>query len=401
MGAVRSRVLYLSYTGLLQPLGQSQVLQYLAALARDHDISLITWERAEDLADRARLAALKAQCEAAGVRWTRLRYHKAPTIPATLYDIFIGVVVSLWIGLVRGIGVVHARSYVPGLVALIHKRLFGRRFIFDMRGFWPDERVDGGIWKAGSRAYRVTKRLERSLLEGADVVVSLTRAGVREMQQFDYLKDRPTRFEVIPTCANLDIFHPAPAPGGQPFTLGYVGSAGVWYMFPETAAAIRTLFAMKPEARLLVLNRTEQDYIRDTLREAGVDPSRVEIRSARYDEVAGEMARMDAAIFFIKPVFSKRASCPTKLGEFLGCGKPALANSGVGDVGELLEGARAGVCIDRFDEAAYRQGLERLLALIDDPETPARCIKLARDEFSLEAGVARYDAIYRTLAEAG
>jgi len=80
---VRSRVLYLSYTGLLQPLGQSQVLQYLAALARDHDISLITWERPEDLADRARLADLKAECKRAGVRWTRLRYHKAPSIPAT------------------------------------------------------------------------------------------------------------------------------------------------------------------------------------------------------------------------------------------------------------------------------------------------------------------------------
>jgi len=384
----------------MQPPRQSQVLQYLAALAGGHDISLITWERPEDLADRDRLAAVKAQCAAAGIRWTRLRYHKTPTIPASLYDIGVGVLVSSWIGMVRRIGIVHARSYVPGVVGLVHKRLFGRKFIFDMRGFWPDERVDGGIWRAGSRAWRVTKRLERSLLEAADVVVSLTRAGVREMQQFDYLKDRPKRFEVIPTCANLDIFHPAEA-DPHPFTLGYVGSAGVWYMFPETAAAIAVLFDMNPEARLLVLNRTEQDYVRKTLAAAGVDPARVEIRSARYDEVAAQMARMDAAIFFIKPVFSKRASCPTKLGEFLGCGKPALANSGVGDIGELLENARAGVCIDRFDEAAYREGLERLLALAADPATPERCLKLARDEFSLEAGVARYDAVYRSLGGGG
>jgi glycosyltransferase involved in cell wall biosynthesis len=396
---LRSRVLYLSYTGLLQPLGQSQVLQYLAALSADHDITLISYERPEDLADKPRLAEMKAQCEAAGLKWVRLRYHKAPSIPATLYDLMIGTIVSFWIAAWGRIGIVHTRSYVPGLIGLLHKKLAGRKFIFDMRGFWPDERVDGGIWRAGSRPYRVTKALERHLLEGADVVVSLSRAGVTEMEQFAYLKDRHTRFEVIPTCTNMQIFRPLPRPNAEKaFTLGYVGSAGVWYMFPETAACIKVLFEMQPEARLLVINRTEQDYVRDTLSAAGVDLSRVEIRSARYDEVAEQMARMDAAIFFIKPVFSKRASCPTKLGELLACGIPALANSGVGDVAELLLGAKAGVCINRFDEAAYRQGVTDLLALAADPGTADRCINLAKAEFSLESGVERYDAIYRSLA---
>lgn len=399
--SVRSRVLYISYTGLLQPLGQSQVLQYLLALATDHDISLITYERPEDLRDKAQVAVLQRQCDEAGLRWTRLRYHKSPSIPASLYDIAVGTIVSLWIAAARRIGIVHTRSYVPGVIGLLHKTLAGRKFIFDMRGFWPDERVDGGIWPAGSPQYRVTKALEKQLLLGADVVVSLTRMGVEEMKQFDYLKDRPVRYEVIPTCTNMEVFRPAPAAStADGFTLGYVGSAGVWYMFPETAACIRILFDMRPDARLLVINRSEHDYIRKTLQAAGVDLSRVEMRAARYDEVAGQIARMDAAIFFIKPVFSKRASCPTKLGELLACGRPVLTNRGVGDVDVYLAQGRAGASISAFNEAAYAQALTELVALVKDPDVAARCLQLARDEFSLESGVRRYDAIYRSLEQA-
>lgn len=376
------------------------MLQYLLALCRQHDITLVSYERPEDLADRGRLKAMADRCRAAGLRWVRLRYHKAPSMPATIYDILVGTLVTFWIAALGRIQIVHTRSYVPGVIGLLHKQLAGRRFIFDMRGFWPDERVDGGIWRAGSRAYRITKAIERQLLLTADVVVSLTRSGVREMERFPYLTDHDTRFEVIPTCTNMETFRPLPRPAEEDhLTIGYVGSAGTWYMFPETAACLKLLFDMRPQARLLVINRTEHDYIRETLVAAGVDMDRVEIRAARYDEVASQIARMDATVFFIKPVFSKRASCPTKLGEFLACGIPVLSNSGVGDVAEYLASQNAGVSIDRFEETEYRLALTRLLALVEDPATRERCIRLARDEFSLDSGVARYDAIYRSLVD--
>ena len=32
------------------------------------------------------------------------------------------------------------------LMALPAKRMTGAKLLFDMRGFWADERVDGGLW---------------------------------------------------------------------------------------------------------------------------------------------------------------------------------------------------------------------------------------------------------------
>ena len=106
------------------------------------------------------------------------------------------------------------------------------------------------------------------------------------------------------------------------------------------------------------------------------------------------MARMDAAAFFIKPVFSKQASAPTKLAEFLGCGIPCLSNAGVGDMVKVLEGEKVGVALKAFDTTSMQTALQQLLQLVADPETRGRCISAARSHFSLEEGVARYRGIY-------
>jgi glycosyltransferase involved in cell wall biosynthesis len=396
-----SKILYISYTGLLDPLGQSQVLQYVLGLARDHRITLLTYEKPDALANEPELNALVKRCRVAGINWYRLTYHNRPGIPATLYDIALGIRKATTLVRAQSIEIIHTRSYIAGLIGLDVKRQTGARFIFDMRGFWPDERVDGGIWQPNSMRYRVFKWIERRLFLGADHVVSLTRAGTREIGEFDYLQDRIPPISVIPTCTNLELFHPVEKikARSEGFTLGYVGSAGSWYMFAEVARAVRILFKMRPDARFLVINKGDHDAIKAWLRDAGVELERVEIRAAPYAEVSKEIARMDAGIFFIKPVWSKRASSPTRLGEFLACGKPVLANGMVGDVEETIVETNTGVAIEAFDDKTLRDALSDLVAHTKDPDISTRCRQAAEARFALETGIADYSRIYRSLSE--
>ena len=392
-------LLYIAYDGMLEPLGQSQVLAYLEKLAGERDIHLLSFEKAEDWQDATLRESTASRIRAAGIRWHPRRYHKRPSAVATAWDIGAGTFSGL--GLVRrhGIGIVHARSYVPAVMALALKRLSGTRFVFDMRGFWADERVDGGLWPRDGAMYRVAKAFERRFLLGADHVVSLTRAAVDEMAGFDYLRGRMPPVTVIPTCADLDRFVPGdtPRPG---FVLGYVGSAGTWYLFDAVVESFRLLRERVGDARLLVINRNEHDYIRERLQQGGVSLADVELRSASHAEVPAQMARMHAGVFFIKPVFSKQASAPTKLGEFLGCGIPCLANRGVGDMAAILEDAGVGVAIDITDDAALAKGVRDLLALASDPHIHERCRDAAHRHFSLGEGVARYAEVYRQLDDA-
>ena len=391
-------ILYISYDGMLEPLGQSQVLAYLKRLASGRRIHLISFEKLEDWVHEVDRVRVAQDIASAGIVWHPLRYHKRPSAIATAWDITCGIAVGLWLLVRYHLRIVHARSYVPSVMALFLKRLTGVRYVFDMRGFWADERVDGGLWPRDGRMFRVTKWFERRFLLAADHVVSLTHAAVREMEKFPYLKDAMPLVTVIPTCADLSRFRIQAKPeSDHGFVLGYVGSAGTWYQFDAVVACFNALLKQRPHARLLIINRNEHGYIKEQLNAGGVPLDKVEIRAASHAEVPVQMARMDAGVFFIKPLFSKQASAPTKLGEFLGCGIPCLANRGVGDMAEILEGEGVGIALDDFSPESLRVGVERLLELVTVPDIPQRCNAVAEQYFSLESGVAKYADIYARL----
>jgi glycosyltransferase involved in cell wall biosynthesis len=402
------RVLYISYDGLLEPLGESQVLQYLKGLARGHEITLLTYEKKADWCDVVRRTALSVEVRHAGIRWVALRYHQRPSVPATAYDLSVGILMCMYLVVRRRIEIVHARSYVPSVIALWLKKCFGIKYIFDMRSFWADERVDGAeSWSSGSWIYWVTKWFERQFLLSADVIVSLTQRAVHTIRTFPYLVGRRLQFVVIPTCTNLELFRPPPqeATGRSDlrpeFTIGYVGTVTGWYLFEPAVEAFRCIRARRPDAKLLIVNRGQHAYIRECLRKRDIPDDCVEIVAASYSAVPALMHKMNVTVFFIKPVYSKQASAPTKLGEFLGCGIPCLTNSGIGDVDELLRTERVGVIARGFTPEAINAAAGELLLLAQDREVRARCRRAATKHFSLEEGRIAYDRIYRSLGGDG
>jgi glycosyltransferase involved in cell wall biosynthesis len=391
-------ILYISYDGMLEPLGQSQVLAYLKPLALGRRIHLISFEKKADWANVAARVQLEQDIGNAGIDWHPLRYHKRPSGVATTWDILCGMALGLWLILRHRLDIVHARSYVPSVMAWVLKRLTPVKYIFDMRGFWADERVDGGLWSHNGMMFRVAKGFERRFLLGADHVVSLTHAAEREMRCFKYLKGCMPPVTVIPTCADLVRFKPLPLGiNGKGFVLGYVGSAGTWYLFDEVLACFLQLLLILPNARLLIVNRGEHDYVRKRMVATKVPDTAVELTSASHAEMPGQIARMDAGVFFIKPTFSKQASAPTKLAEFLGCGVPCLCNAGVGDMAEVLNESRVGAVISSFDVQALNTGLHDLLKLVAEPHIRDRCAATAHRYFSLNEGIAKYESIYREL----
>ncbi len=401
---MRKGVLYITYDGVLEPLGQSQVLRYLEILSVDHKVFLISFEKADDWKAAENQRTLIPNIKNSNIHWTPLRYHKHPSAIATAFDILQGIIIGTWICLRYQILIVHARSYVSSVMALFLKKIFGLKFIFDMRGFWADERIDGGIWLKKNKIYDVAKWFERRFLLSADCVVSLTHAAVVEMRKFPYLQGESTRFEVITTCADLNLFkfkeriskkeqkHTA-------FTLGYVGSVGVWYLFDETLKCFKELQKQIPDARLHILNRGDHDYIYKQLSIFRISTDSVQIESASHEGVVKAMNNMDAGIFLIKPVYSKLASAPTKLGEFLGCGVPCLGNAMVGDMEAILRDEHVGVILNSFNEISIKKAITKLITLTHENDIKVRCRNVALHHFSLTKGVKKYDEIYQELYE--
>ena len=400
-----ARVLYLSYDGMCDPLGSSQVLPYLFGLARrGHRITLISFEKAERTAeDRARV---QQACDDAGIRWHPLRYHKRPPILSGMYDVWQMQKLARRLHHEQQFDLIHCRSYLPALVGLRLKRRLGLGFVFDMRGFWADERIDGGIWKLSNPAHRAVfdffKRREADFLTEADQVVSLTEEGRKVLlaRRADPTIGPP--ITIIPCCVDFSAFPPvsAEARGTSREQLGippkatvavYLGSFGSWYMVDAMLDFFRVQLRRDPAAVFLVISREPPQEIHAAARARGIPQESVVVRGASRVEVPRFVAAADYGLFFIKPVFSKKASSPTKMGEFLALEIPMVTNGNVGDVAQIMDEAHAGVVVKDFDEAAYEDALERLEQFHPDKE---RWRAAAHRWFDLDVGIDRYDTIY-------
>jgi hypothetical protein len=399
-GSLRS--LYVCYLSLADPLVQTQVVAYLEGLARrGHTIHLLTYEPklSAERADR-----FEEDLKRRGITWHSLRYHKRPSLPATVYDALAGAVVAARLVRRHRLDAVHARSHVPAATGLIVGRLTGCRLIFDIRGLLGDEYVDAGRWRRGGLAHRITEWVQGAAIARADGIVVLTER-VRDHLFGSTEREGAT---VIPCCADLASLAENPEAAerarhrlglsGRPIMV-YLGKLTEPYMDREMVAFFAVARRADPGLAFLVVSQADPKGFVSELERAGIPESDYRIASCLPAELGEYLGMADFAVCFCRPSFARIASSPTKVGEYLGAGLPLASGPGIGDVEELMREREVGVVVDAFDERAYARSAKRLRELASDPAARARCREVANEVFSLEeVGIPRYDELYRRLA---
>ncbi len=391
------KVLFISYDGMTDPLGQSQVLPYLAGLAKlGHQIHLISFEKKEPY------AVLREDilhfCNANSIQWYPEWYTKKPPLLSTLKDIQTGWTTASKLHQQYHFDIVHCRSYIAAMIGQKLKNKFGIPFIFDMRGFWADERIDGGIWSLSNPVFKTVytffKKKEIQFLKESSHIVSLTHKAKEEMIAWNIGVDLNAKISVIPCCVNLDLFRRNTESKGndKSFVLGYVGSIGTWYMLDEMFDFFKSLLLRYPNAEFHFATKDHADSILDVAKKKGIDCDKVNIQSLKHSEVPGFIQTLDASVLFIRPTFSKMASCPTKLGELMAMQIPVIANAGVGDTEAIILEYKAGAVVADFNQNTYDHAISDLVNF-----DPVLCTKGAEDVFSLEKGIQAYNSIYTSI----
>ena len=408
-GRGAARVLYVTYDGLTDPLGQSQVLPYLTGLSQcGHRITILSCEKRSAMDKEG--DAIRKLCDSNGLDWQPLRYHKTPPVLSSTFDLAMLRRAAVRLNRSRTFDLVHCRSYIPAAAALSLKRRAGVRLLFDMRGFWPEEKTEGKNWDLGNPlfwlVYRYFKQIESRVLADSDAIVSLTEVGKSELLRRPELRGEEDRVAVIPCCVDVKLFGSA-GPEARRATrrqlgiesdsrvLVYLGSLGGNYMLGEMLDFFRVYRARHPGARFLFVTREEAGAIRAEASRREIDKGELLIRPARRDDVPSLLAAGDLGIAFKQPSFSALGCSPTKMGEMLAVGLPIVANAGVGDVADIIGRTACGVAVTEFSEEAYVRALAELDAHANDApgrrRTAAQC-------FDVGIGIERYDRIYRGLS---
>jgi glycosyltransferase involved in cell wall biosynthesis len=391
-------VLYIAYWGAAEPLGQSLVVPAVEKLADlGVTLTLVTFEKPEDLDKKAEFRAIRDSLEKSGVNWIPLTYHKRPRIPATAFDVAHGVCRGIMMGLRSQPDIVHARTFVGGLIGRILAPLIGAKLIYHNEGFYPDEQVDGGVWRAGSVQHRIARQLERRLYERADGIIALSDRARNAIRRLAAVNNKGTPVAVVPSCVDLDHFRAA-RPGmpdrQNTLRLVYIGSVGGRYILDRIGRFAAIASDMAIDIQLRVLTRAAPDLVASMLETSGLDRTAWSMAVVTRERMPDELANQDAGVFFLARGLSEHGCSPTKIGEYWAMGLPVVTTANVSDNDEIIRRDRVGVIVNDHTDAEYRRAIRELQALLKDPGLGGRCRRAAEEHYALTPACARQASIY-------
>ena len=405
---MNKKILYISYDGMTDPLGQSQVLPYLCKLAAEgFQFTLLSFEKKERY-EKSR-SVIEAICKENNIRWAPAFFSKRPPVLSKIYDGWKMKRIANRLHKEQEFAFIHCRSYVAAAAGLQLLKKYKIPFLFDMRGFWVDERVDNGQWNLKNPfykiAYRIYKKKERKYFDNAVHIISLTEKGKEELvNAYQLPKEKIT---VIPCCADLDHFdyHKIDLNTQQELKnklgikeddkiLSYLGSLGGWYLTDEMIEFFKVLKQSIPAAKFLFITHDNRESIVSKAEAKGIEATDILVEPATRQQVPLFLSLSNWSIFFIKDAYSKKASSPTKQGEIMAMGIPIVCND-IGDTGRIVNESGAGMVVHSFLEKDLRDTVDQLGKL--DASDKEKLRMAAFRFYDLNRGAISYCGVYNDI----
>ena len=400
------KTLYISYDGMTDPLGQSQVIPYLEGLSKNgHQIHLISCEKPSLFIEKKEL--ISKILNSANINWHPVLYTSKPPVLSTLWDIYKIKKLATQLHIKNKFQAVHCRSYISALIGEELKLKYNIKFIFDMRGFWADERVDGGLWNLQNQVfkniYNYFKNKEKDFLKNADAIISLTDAAKQYMIKTFHVEN--SKITVIPCATDLNLFKASNEESisalrkrlginEADYVISYIGSLGTWYLLDEMLDFFVELKKQKKSSKFLFVTAENPDYILRKALTKNISNSDIIIKKADRKEMPLYISIGQASLFFIKDSFSKMASSPTKHGEILSCHIPVVCNK-IGDLDKIVNFRKTGLIVEKLTSEDYLKAIKNLLEgfkpSTDDFDSTTN------EFYSLLNGIEKYDSIYNGL----
>jgi glycosyltransferase involved in cell wall biosynthesis len=405
------KVLFISYDGMTDPLGQSQVIPYLAGLTKQgYEFVILSCDKPDKyIANKEYVQKL---IEPYPIQWVSIPYHKSPPVLSSAYDFYKLKQTAKKLHQQYTFDMTHTRVGLPQLVALYMKKKLGVKFMNDIRGFWADERVDGGMWNLKNPLYKIIytffRKKEDECVAIADYNTCLTYKGKEVILGWKQVP-QPVKVEVVPCSVDMELFNPFNIDSNvknnlqnelgiqkDDFVVSYLGSIGGWYLTKEMMLFCKLLLDKKPAAKFLFISNNRHQDILDAAAAYKIPPKNIIVKMGKRHEVPALLSFSTYSLFFIKPCYSKLSSSPTKHGEIMAMGIPVIANSGVGDVKEIIEKYKAGFVLDDFSEKAMQNIVDSICTNTNQFNV-ADIRKGALDFYNLENTLLTYSKVYKAV----
>jgi glycosyltransferase involved in cell wall biosynthesis len=404
----RPRVLYIFHKSLTETIPRLHGLAQVRALSSRRPFVVVSFEpaagrRAEE--EMALYGEVRSWLRDAGIRHVGL-----PALGTRWLELPLGALAVLWLTVFLRVRIIHARSYIPALMALPVSLMTGARLLFDMRGLFVDEYLHDGALREGTFKLSVVRGLERWLLARSHAIVVVSEAFRGHLLARPDLRGvvSAERIHIIPNRVDLSRFAAALAGreeerrvrGWEGSVVAvFTGSVAGWHRLDRTMEVMRDVMARLPSSRLVVAvypDTAEAERIADR---TGVPPERLEIATLPVEAIPRLLAAADLGLMFIESHVSKLVCAPIKFSEYMAAGLPAIASPGVGDTGAWIGRERLGIVVDHD---APSEAASRIVELVTSPDfvrghARERCLRFAERELNMKDTLTQYESLYEEL----
>lgn len=220
------------------------------------------------------------------------------------------------------------------LIGLGLKRALGVKWIADFRDPWTNIDYYQQL-KLGKGADRRHREQERSVLQSADRVITVSWSWARDLEQLG-----AKEVEVITNGFDPDDVPSPPVPVDEDWSLVHIGAMSATRDCPALWVRLCALCTSDPEFgrrfRLRFVGPVDHSII-ESITSAGLIDKVERLGRISHDEAMREMQRARVLLLPINDTPNKQGILPGKLFEYLGMGRPILAvGPASGDVSNVL-----------------------------------------------------------------
>jgi glycosyltransferase involved in cell wall biosynthesis len=398
------KALYITYDGLLDPLGQSQILPYLRSIHQNVTaLHIISFEKPDN--DMLSRKKLQQEFKKSDITWSNLKFTQSQNSLLKILDVFKFIFVFFKICLSYKPDLVHARGHPMAIFSMPLKLFFGFNFLFDYRGVWADERVVKGGWDLSKTpdkfSYNFFTWIERFIVERSDHMIVLTNA-VKD-QLLVSTRQQSQNITVIPCACDFTLFdiRESNLLAQEPTSmkvLGYLGSIGPLYNFNFYLEVLHECIDQGINCKGLVVtnNIDEANQVISSM-DSTLIKNNIDLIQASREEVPGLINQMDFLLSFITTYKSTIGACPTKIGEALACGIPIISNQGIGDIDLIVKDLDAGIILSGYSKKGITDAINYISS--DEKVDRQSLRKKARKYFDLQFANASYQRVYLEIQE--
>tara|TARA_B100000575_G_C23141352_1_gene664304 strand:+ start:3205 stop:4374 length:1170 start_codon:yes stop_codon:yes gene_type:complete len=385
------KIYYLSYDGILNPLGISQIFKYILLISKIGSVKFLSFEKENDLKNENLFNNINDQIKYNNIKWIKKKYYYKKSKFLHIFYIFINFIFYSIFFCIKNNYIFHIRGYLPLIFLLIPSYFINLNIIFDMRGYWHHEKVDRMNWKKNSLKFYIFNKIEKYFLIKSIKIICLTNDAKQYLSKFI----NGDKIIVLPTCVDTTKFNYFKY-NHKTINLCYMGTTSGAYDFIKTLKIFNNLRKLDKKYCLYIYTREDYGFFKSIINKFNLDIASIKFKKLEYNEVSENLKLIDYGFFFLKKNFSITASFPTKISEFLSSGIPIITNNFNLHVTDLINNNSLGFVLDDQKIEDLHNFIQNNL---NDKKIINNCINISKEQLSLDYAFKIYTKIYNNISQ--